>query len=111
MIATATATQGIAAHLANVTLPGPIRTLIEVGDGAVIVCDTPDSEWGTFEVTSWRPRAQWEIDTDRAEWPGEDAPQIAYVTAHTLQDADGIDAALSAATAALLDRLATDATR
>ncbi|MET7933468.1 hypothetical protein [Streptomyces sp. NPDC005322] len=86
-----------------------LQHITPVGPGLVIVRATPDSERGAYEVTSWRPRQEWETGQDRAEWPGWEPPVVEYVSSRTLQDAAGIEAAIQEATEHLTARLARDA--
>ncbi|WP_329309380.1 hypothetical protein [Streptomyces microflavus] len=65
---------------------GDLIEVIEVGDGIVTVVATPDSEWATHQITSWRHLDRWEIDRARADFPGEPVTEAMYVTASRLQD-------------------------
>jgi hypothetical protein len=91
----------IPAHM----LAGTVQTVIPVGDGAITVEATPDSEWGQFEVTGWMLRPTSELEQDQSMFPGADIPVVGYTSAHTVQDADSIPAAIADATQRLTERL------
>lgn len=101
----ATAARRIVTQIAAL-VPGTIQSVNPVDTGAVIVCHTPASEWGEYEVMAWRPRTEWEIAQDAAECPaGAEIPRVAYVAAHTVQSTEEIDAVVADVTAYLTARL------
>lgn len=85
-------------------LPGNLLQVIEVGAGLVTVVATPDSEWGSHEVTGWYPAGQVEIDLEVKEF-GEAGPGARFASARTLLDASEIDRSVTATVAFLGERI------
>lgn len=75
--------------------PEPLRRIVAVGIGLVIV-SASTAEDGAYEVTSWRPRTEWEIASERNELGGEPAA-AAYVSARIIGNPDDIPFAVQEA--------------
>lgn len=93
------------AHIPAEELAGELLQAIPIGAGLVTVVATPDSEWGSHEVTAWRPATQAELDEDLCEFH-EPGPAARYTLASTLQDEGEIAGKVEQATAFLTARLA-----
>lgn len=89
---------------------GYLVQVVPVGAGVVIVEATPDNRDGAYQVTAYRPLLDWELEAAQADFPGETGlPAVDYEVAGILQDAAGVDADVSWATARLAARLERDA--
>jgi hypothetical protein len=89
---------------------GYLVQVVPVGAGVVVAEATPDSRDGAYQVTAYRPLLGWELEAAQADFPGETGlPTVDYEVAGILQDAAGVDAGVSWATARLAARLEHDA--
>lgn len=96
--------------LAQLPTVGFVVQAIPVGPGVVVVEATPDSSYGAYQVTGYRPLVAWEVESQAVDFPGETGlPTVEPVTAAILQGTAGIDADVAAAVEALTIRLARDA--
>ncbi|MFE7485508.1 hypothetical protein [Streptomyces sp. NPDC057552] len=87
-------------------LAGDLVRVVEVGDGLVTVVATPDSEWGAYEITGWRPLSADEIADWTTTFPGAPFDLATHAISGFVQDDTEITNAVTNATQFLTTRLA-----